>query len=199
VSKPKVKWPILAIGVAIVAPLVMVLASGFGNDPHYIPTATVGKPAAPFVAQDLNGNTVSSEELRGKVVVLNFWSTWCGPCKFEHPVLQREPQRYPDVVFLGALYDDDPEMARRFLASAPGGRPQALPYPTVADPDGRMAIDYGVSGVPETYFINRDGRIVHKHVAPIDPRTLQACIELARVSGEVSPQMLAACDPEKAR
>lgn len=198
-SQTKVKWPILAIGIAIIAPLVMVLASGFGNDPHYIPTATVGKAAASFKMKDLNGNVVDFEQLRGKVVVLNFWSTWCGPCKYEHPVFQREPANYPDVVFLGALYSDEPEVARRYLASAPGGRPMALPYPTLADPDGRLALDYGVSGVPETYFINRDGRIVHKHVAPIDPRLLRACIELARVTGEVSPEMVAACDPEKAR
>ncbi|MEZ4240268.1 MAG: redoxin domain-containing protein [Myxococcota bacterium] len=198
-SQTKVKWPILVGGLAVVGALVLVLASGFGIDPKYIPTATVGHEAATFRLKDLQGNVIDFESLRGRPVVLNFWSTWCGPCKMEHPVLQNEPQHYPDVTFLGALYSDEADAARRFLASSRGGRPLALPYPTLVDPDGRLALDYGVSGVPETYFINRDGRIVHKHIAPIDPPTLLACIELARAQGEVAPQAVAACDPERAR
>lgn len=190
-SGPRVKWPLLVGGAAVVIPLVWVLASGFGVDPHYIPTATVGKEAASFSLVDLTGRAWDSASLRGKVVVLNFWSTWCGPCKYEHPVLQREPPNYPDVVFLGALYSDDADAARRFLGRAG----MALPYPTLHDPDGKLALDFGVSGVPETYFINRAGKIVHKHIAPIDPRTLRACIDLARADTP-DASALAACAPE---
>ncbi|MEQ1503533.1 MAG: redoxin domain-containing protein [Myxococcota bacterium] len=184
----KVNWPILIVGAVIVIPLLALLWQAFGKDPHYIPTATVGKPAADFALTDLDGKSWTLTELRGRPVVINFWSTWCGPCKFEHPVLQREPKRYPDVAFLGALYSDDPAAARRFLG-APG---KALPYPSLVDPEGRMALDYGVSGVPETYFIDTTGKIVHKHIAPIDPQTLNACIEVAR--GKREPALLAACD-----
>ena len=197
-STTKVKWPILAIGLAIIVPLVVVLGASFGNNPHYIPSATVGKLAAPFDLFDLDGKRHTLEELRGKVIVLNFWSTWCLPCKIEHPVLQNEPSRYPDVAFLGALYSDTPAKAKMFLATPsprdPQRRPRTLPYPTLVDPESRLAIDYGVSGVPETYFINREGRIVHKHVAPIDPVVLMGCIEVARVTGEISPAMMAKCD-----
>jgi cytochrome c biogenesis protein CcmG/thiol:disulfide interchange protein DsbE len=195
VSRSTVKWPILAAGAVVIVPLLLVLASGFGNDPHYIPTATVGKPAADFTLSDLDGKVWKLSELRGKPVVLNFWSTWCGPCKQEHPVLQREPRKYPDVVFLGALYSDEPAAARRFL-SAPR---MALPYPSLLDPEGTLALDYGVSGVPETYFVSVDGNVVHKHIAPLDPRTLQACVELARHSGPPDPGLVAACDPKRAR
>jgi cytochrome c biogenesis protein CcmG, thiol:disulfide interchange protein DsbE len=197
--KAGVNWPILVGGAAIVIPLVVVLASGFGKDPHYIPEATVWDKATEFNLQDLNGNTVRLSDYRGRPVVLNFWSTWCGPCKIEHPVLQREPRNYPDVAFLGAIYSDDPDAARRFLA-----RPRMdLPYPQLVDAQGRVALDFGVSGVPETYFINPNGVIVHKHVAPIDPPTLAACVELARQPAEkpeqVDAKLLAACDPESVR
>ncbi|MEQ1565484.1 MAG: TlpA disulfide reductase family protein [Myxococcota bacterium] len=190
-----VNWTILLGGLIVVLPLVVVLYSGFGKDPHYIPIATVGKQAHDFDLPDLDGNPIRLSDYRGRPVVLNFWSTWCGPCKFEHPVLQNEPKNYPDVAFLGAIYSDDTNAVRRFLAN-PRMR---LPYPQIVDEQGRMALDYGVSGVPETYFINPDGRIVHKHVAPISPATLAACVALARQRGDVDPKLLAACDPESAR
>jgi cytochrome c biogenesis protein CcmG/thiol:disulfide interchange protein DsbE len=193
-ARRRINWPVLVGGAAVLLPLVAILASGFGKDPHYIPVATVGKPAADFALQDLDGNTVKLSELRGHPVVLNFWSTWCGPCKMEFPVLQTQPPLYPDVKFVGAIYSDDPNAVRRWFSN-PRLR---LPYPQLIDPEGRTALDFGVSGVPETYFINGDGMIVHKHVAPIDPDTLRACIELARAK-QPEPQLVAACDPEGAR
>lgn len=192
-STSTVKWPILAMGAAVVVPLLLILASGFGKDPHFIPYETVGDRAADFALSDLDGKVWKMSELEGRPVVLNFWSTWCGPCKIEHPVLQSEPRKYPDVVFLGALYSDEASAARRFLGQAR----MALPYSSLLDPAGTLALDYGVSGVPETYFVNVDGIIVHKHVAPIDRNTLRACIELARHGGPCDPQLVAACDPTR--
>ncbi len=193
-SRSTVKWPIVAAGAAVIVPLLLILASGFGKETHYVPDATVGDPVPDFVLTDLDGTVWKMSDLVGTPLVMNFWSTWCGPCKYEHPVLQSEPRRYPEVKFFGILYSDEPQAARRYLA-----KPRmALPYPSLLDPDGVLALDYGVSGVPETYFVNRQGIIVHKHVAPIDPRTLAACIALAKYEGEEPDrQLVAACDPKR--
>jgi cytochrome c biogenesis protein CcmG/thiol:disulfide interchange protein DsbE len=158
------KWWILGLGVVLLAPLVWVLYSGFGKDPHAVPDAMTGQVAPAFTLQTLDGETVRLEELRGFPVVLNFWSTWCQPCRIEHPVLQKGAETYgpQGVVFLGVLYGDEPAKARPFL------KRYGSVYPTLIDPDGLTAVDYGVAGVPETYFIDKQGSIVHKAAYPID-------------------------------
>jgi len=90
-------------------------------------------------------------------VVLNFWATWCRPCVAEHRTLQAAAQQHAgEVVFLGVLYGDEPERARRWLAEV------GSVYPTLVDPAQRAVVDYGVAGVPETFFLDRRGVIVHK-------------------------------------
>ena len=157
------KWWILALGVALLAPLVWILHSGFGKDPHAVPDAMTGQVAPDFRLQSLDGDEVHLEDLRGFPVVLNFWSTWCGPCKIEHPVLQKGAESYgpQGVVFLGVLYGDEPAKARPFL------KRYGSVYPTLIDPDGLTSVDYGVAGVSETYFIDKQGNIVHKASYPI--------------------------------
>ena len=93
-------------------------------------------------------------------MVLNFWASWCVACRQEHPNLVAAWERYGDsgVVFLGVLYQDSPRYARQFMKELGGG------WPTLLDPGGRTAISYGVAGVPETFFIGRNGRIAYKQV-----------------------------------
>ncbi|MBW1877631.1 MAG: redoxin family protein, partial [Deltaproteobacteria bacterium] len=91
----------------------------------------------------------------------NFWSTWCVPCKQEHPVLQSAATRYDEVAFFGVLYSDEPVKAKAYLKRA------GSTYQTLVDPGGKMAVDYGVAGVPETYFIDANGVITHKQVGPV--------------------------------
>jgi cytochrome c biogenesis protein CcmG/thiol:disulfide interchange protein DsbE len=170
----RVNWSILVPGLLVVALLVALLASGFGNDPHAIPDVRTGTTALPWRLVDLDGKSWSLEELRGKPVVLNFWSTWCGPCKFEHPLLQQAAQAYPDVVFLGVIYSDDPGAVRRYVQR------EGTAYPHLIDPDGRVAIDYGVTGVPETYFLDRSGLIVHKEAGQVNPQLLRAMLDKIR-------------------
>jgi cytochrome c biogenesis protein CcmG/thiol:disulfide interchange protein DsbE len=167
----KVKWPILFAGLVLVIPLLLVLASGFGNDPHAVPDVRTGTQAPTWKLVDLEGREWSSESLRGKPVVLNFWSTWCGPCKFEHPVLLQAAQAYPDVVFLGVIYSDEPTAVSRYLDR------NGKAYPHLVDPAGHAAIDFGVTGVPETFFIDRGGRIVHKEAQALRPDTLQRWLD----------------------
>lgn len=158
---------ILAVGALLLLPLLVLFARSFGNDPRAVPRALEGRPAPEFVLTTLDGaREVKLADFAGKPVVVNFWSTWCGPCKIEHPLLVQAPALHPGVTFLGVLYSDEPEKAEDYLRRAGSG------FPHLADPGGRVAIDFGVSGVPETYFIRRDGQIVYKHAGPLSPEVL---------------------------
>ncbi len=160
-GKGGVNYTVLGIGLALVLPMLWLFATSFGNDPHAVPSVLEDTPAPAFRLVDLDGVTWDSEQLKGKPIVLNFWSTWCGPCKQEHPVLQEAARIYPEVKFLGVIYSDEPEKCRRYLAAA------GTSYEHLIDDGGRVAIDYGVAGVPETFFIDATGTIVHKQVGPV--------------------------------
>lgn len=163
----RVNGVVLGLGLMVIVPLVALLASGFGNDPHAVPSVLEGKPAPDFSLVTLEGEPVSLTSLRGRPVVLNFWSTWCQPCRLEHPALQRAARAWPDVAFLGVVYNDEPDKAARYLAQ------EGSAYPSLVDPAGRTAIAYGVAGVPETFIIAPDGTIARKHVGPLTPAVLQ--------------------------
>jgi cytochrome c biogenesis protein CcmG, thiol:disulfide interchange protein DsbE len=167
-------WRVFIAGAVLTVPLVWLLASGFGKDPRELPSVMEGRDAPGFVLADLDGSSpVSLESLHGRVVVLNFWATWCGPCAMEHEDLQATAKHYTDrgVVFLGLLYGDQPAAAKVFLSKAGSS------YENLDDPNQAVAIDYGVAGVPETFVIARNGRIVKKFVGPVDSATLSAVIE----------------------
>jgi len=161
---------VLYIGLALVVPMLVLFAASFGNDPRAVPSVLEGAEAPTFELTTLDGDSVSLGGLQGKPVVINFWSTWCLPCKQEHHVLLDGARRHKDVQFLGILYSDTPDKAVRYLATA------GAAYPHLIDVNGRTAIDYGVAGVPETYFIDAAGRIVHKQVGPVNGPLLEALI-----------------------
>ncbi len=165
-----VNWRILGPGLALVALLLAILASGFGNDPHALPSMLEGKPAPMFAQDTLTGQRVDLGKLKGTPVILNFWSTWCQPCRIEHPWLQENARAFPDVQFYGVLYGDTEANALRYLKAHDSA------YPTIVDPEGRLAIEYGVAGVPETFFIDRQGQIRHKVSGPVSPDVLQRYI-----------------------
>lgn len=162
------RWIYAGIFGVLILVLVAVLANAFGSDPHEVPFMLKGKAAPAFTLRSLDtGEKVSLEQLRGKPVVINFWATWCGPCVYEHPVLQLGHQRYgKDVQFVGVVFEDTEENAKKFLTEH-GSR-----FPQLFDDKATMPVDYGVSGVPETYFIDRSGVIRGKVAAMIDPDTL---------------------------
>ena len=166
-SKGGVNWVVLGVGAAVTASMLWLFYSGFGTDPHAVPSVLVRQPAPAFSLVDLNGRPWSSAELKGKPVVLNFWSTWCGPCKQEHGVLQAAAARHPEIQFLGVIYSDEPDACRRYLEKA------GTSYDHLVDDAGRVAIDYGVAGVPETFFIAADGTIVHKQVGPVSAQGIE--------------------------
>jgi cytochrome c biogenesis protein CcmG, thiol:disulfide interchange protein DsbE len=167
------RW--LRYGVVLgIAALVIVLMLAFRRDPHDIRTGTVNKPAAAFTADKLDGSgTLSLKDYAGKVVVLNFFASWCPPCKEENPALVRVWERYrtSDVIFIGIVYGDSTEKARAYVST------NGVTWPTVQDEDGRIAFGYGVFGPPETYFIAPDGIIAGRHIGPIDEATLVTAID----------------------
>lgn len=162
---------VLLIGLAAVLPLVGVLAANIHHDPNpsLQRSPLVGRPAPPFTLPPVGGGApVSLERLRGRPVVMNFWATWCVPCFQEHGVLLRGARAHgSEVQFLGIVYEDEEERVRAFLAQ------EGAAYPSLLDTTGRTAIAYGVYGVPETYFIDAAGAIVHKHVGPLDDDALE--------------------------
>ncbi len=173
-TRNKRLW-VLGLGALLVVPLVVVLYLNLGRDPHLIRSPLIGKPAPPFTLRPVGGGApVTLESLRGRPVVVNFWATWCMPCLQEHPHLQAAARRFGDqAVFLGVVYEDEERAVMQFLARYPS------PYSTLMDPQTRTAIAYGVQGVPETYFIDRQGVIVAKYAAPMDVETISRLVDQA--------------------
>ncbi len=163
---------ILVVGAILTLPLVVFLGIGLTKDPFSIESPLIGKQAPVFTLVDLDGETLRLEDLKGKPVVVNFWASWCQPCKIEHPVLLAAAQRYEGrVTFLGVIYQDDPDVMRRIVART-GAYGASL-----VDSDSRVAIAYGVYGVPETFLIDRQGVIAEKITGPVDPNTFFGKIE----------------------
>ena len=160
-------WRRTWIGVLLVLPFIGLLALGFGTDPHAVPFVLKGEDAPSFNLQSLEGEAVGLKDYRGKPIVMNFWASWCEPCKLEHQLLQNAARRFAEEgVFLGVVYQDTPEAAQQFLARHGNQMTQLL------DPESKTAIDYGVSGVPESFFINRQGKVIHKEPGVLRPERL---------------------------
>ena len=151
-----------AIALTVIALLIFVLFKAFGTDPHAVPFMLVGKPAPAFSIKRLDTDElVTLEQFKGRPIVLNFWSTWCGPCKMEHPVLDWAAKQYQGrIVFLGIVFEDNEANTKKFL------KENGWSFPQLFDPKSTVAVDYGVSGVPETYFITPQGQIRGKVAAP---------------------------------
>lgn len=167
----------LAVAVIVLVGLMAVLALGFRRDPKAIKTGTVGHQAPAFDLERLDGNgRISLAQQQSKVVIVNFWASWCIPCKQENPALTAVWERYrtSDVVLVGVVYQDSREAALEYTQRL------GNTWPSVVDEDGRTAIAYGVFGIPETFFIGPDGVIAGRHVGPIDEQTLIAGIEAIR-------------------
>ena len=159
--------------VGVFVALVVLLAVGLQLNPREVPSPLIGKPAPAFELPLLNApdKRFSQKDMLGKVWILNVWASWCPPCLVEHPVITRIAQSGMAPV-IGLNYKDLPEDALPWL------KRNGDPYQLIAyDGDGRIGMDYGVYGVPETYVIDRRGVIRYKHIGPLTADAVQKKVE----------------------
>jgi cytochrome c biogenesis protein CcmG/thiol:disulfide interchange protein DsbE len=157
------------IPLALFIVLAVFLALGLNLKPGDIPSPFINKPAPAFSALKLNApdEKLSQTDLTGKVWLFNVWASWCVSCRSEHPVLNQLAQENVAVI-VGLNYKDDPNDAKKWLDTL--GNPYTV---SIMDQDGRIGIDWGVYGVPETFVIDKKGVIRYKHTGPVTDEDIQ--------------------------
>lgn len=179
---------------AIGAPFIALLAFGMTRDPRQIPSPLPGKaapmwkqtvfaPGADPALQRAVGDTVRLADHKGRVVVVNFWASWCLACRDEHADLSLAATQLASkgVKVYGMLYNDQPENGVRWIGDM-GGQS----YPSLTDPGARTAIDYGLYGVPETFVIDQNGKVAHKFIGPVTAPALMAKVDSVLKAGGTS-------------
>lgn len=173
-STSRRRWPPLVylLPVLLFVSFGLVLGWGLTQNPQEIPSALIGKPVPEFAVPPVQGRTLglSSDDLKGEVSLVNVFASWCTACREEHPLFMQLKEEGV-VPIHGLNYKDRPADAARWLDTL--GDPYTR---TGADRDGRVAIDWGVYGIPETFVVGPDGRIAYKHIGAVTPEVLQTKI-----------------------
>lgn len=138
--------------------------------PTKVPTITAG-PAPTLTFKTLAGEEVTLEKWRGKGIILNFWATWCYPCRLEMPDLAAIHQEHDDIVVVGVNYLEDAETAAAFVEE------YNLPFPIILDQRGWLISEMNVKGLPTTYLINPAGQLIGSHIGPLDQEALQEMVK----------------------
>jgi cytochrome c biogenesis protein CcmG/thiol:disulfide interchange protein DsbE len=161
---------LIPLGIFLV--LAVFLYIGLGLNPRTVPSPLIGKPAPAFTLPALDNleRMVSPEDFKGQPWLFNVWATWCVSCRAEHQLLVALSQQI-DVPIVGLNYKDEIPAAQEWIQQL--GNPYVV---TAVDADGRIGIDWGVYGTPETYVIDKDGIIRYKQIGPVDPQSLQTKI-----------------------
>jgi len=173
---PRRSLRLAIIPALIFAALAALFWRGLSGDPSEIPSALIGKEVPSFTLLALEGIGVpgfdSTGLKSGHVTVINVWASWCVPCRQEHPLLMELAKRQ-DIRLYGINYKDEPENAKRFIGAL------GLPFEAVGvDEDGRVAIDFGVYGVPETFIVDGAGKIRYKWIGPLTPEALTSTLAM---------------------
>jgi len=154
-----IRWVMVGLAVAVLLPALVMLGSRLGKDATLTPSVLIGKPAPAFSLPTLDGKTIRNADLKGKPYVVNFWASWCPPCREEHGALRAFWERYrgEGVMLLGVIFHDTAGNARVFQQELGGD------WPLLVDPNDKTLIDFGVRAPPETYVVDKDGIIVAKY------------------------------------
>ena len=170
--------------ILIIALLAYTLWSGLSGKKDFgAPSQLVGNPAPEFALESFSGEKVRLSDFRGKTLVVNFWASWCHPCREEAPVLERTYMSLSgkQVEFIGINIMDDRKSAEEYVKSFGGS------FVNIYDPENRVHLDYGVGGVPETFFVNPEGIITGKHRGPLTEEMIMGYIENATLYNGQSP------------
>jgi len=169
-------WVVIGLIVLIVGTMVIVFAGRFGIDVSFVSSPLIGTKAPSLEMEYLDRpGTLKTDELLGQVVVINFWASWCPPCRLEHPALVEVSTAYAGrgVRFVGVLHEDEPERGMAFLDELGWGSN----YDYVIGDGTDAAIEYGIYGIPETFVIDRDGIIAIKITGIATTASLTSAIE----------------------
>lgn len=179
---------VFLIPLALFGALALIFLKGlFSGDASRVPSALIGRPAPQIALPALEGllrdgrpvpGLAAADLAGGRATIVNVFASWCAPCRVEHPLLMAlaasEPVKQGRVAIAAMNYKDEPDNARRFLGAL------GNPFSAVGvDRDGRAAIEWGVYGVPETFLVGPDGRILDKHVGPLDEAAAVRLLEAA--------------------
>lgn len=170
-------WVTIA-GIAVgVGALVLVFSSRFGVDPRLVNSPLIGQPVPSIELELLSGEgSLDVADLQGDILIINFWASWCFPCRGEHPALTAAAREYRDrgVSVVGVVYQDDPGPVNAFLDDLGRGGDN---YRYLLDPDSRAAVEFGVFGVPETYFVDAEGVIVGKIQGAVTSNAVRSTLD----------------------
>jgi thiol-disulfide isomerase/thioredoxin len=174
------RWIALAVA-AVVAVVAVILATQVGSDPRADATKSqlVGETAPEFTVRTLDGRTLSTADFEGKVLMVNFWNTWCPPCRAELPAVQQFAADHaddPDFELVGIVREDD---RRAVEAYEPG---QEIDWTIAMDPGARASLAFGTRGQPETFAITPDGVVAGAQIGPSTRQDLETMLDAARGS-----------------
>ncbi len=176
--KYSARWIALSVG-AVVVGLGIILAMQVGNDPRIGATKSqlVGQPAPELSLRALDGTTVDTNTLLGKAVIVNFWNSWCIPCRNELPALKEFANRYrddPGVALVGIVRDDSTRAIKSYVKA------EGIDWAIVTDPDSRAALDFATRGQPETFALDANGLITGAQIGPTTLRDLESLLGSAQ-------------------
>ena len=178
-----VRWGLALVALGGVTVWAVITGSQLDRNPKLIESPLIGKPAPEFTLPLLGGGgEVASRDYDGQVLVVNFWASWCVPCRAEAPHLQSFYERWSSqgVGMVGIVYQDSESAALEFRDEF------GLTFPQVMDPQGVAAIDFGVFGIPETFVIDQNGVVMAKLIGAVGPQTLDAVLAQIRAGRPVT-------------